>query len=150
MSRFYVVSCIQEFCNGNCVVKARSRWFFYNYKWLVLYHLKNRGEIFRVLNFFFFKSFMCISFLIFSLYIKPIIGVNLVASILWQLSDSYPLAMIHKDKFPTEITYEIHASCFFILFVTRKPVKVTNMEYDTMIHYVHFICYKAWYWTTQI
>lgn len=76
---------------------------------------------------------MCISFLIFSLYIKPIIGVNLVASILWQLSDSYPLAMIHKDKFPTEITYEIHASCFFILFVTRKDVKVTNMDYDTII-----------------
>lgn len=76
---------------------------------------------------------MCISFLIFSLYIKPIIGVNLVASILWQLSDSYPLAMIHKDKFPYENTNQILASCFFILFVTRKDVKVTNMDYDTII-----------------
>ncbi|KAG4997631.1 hypothetical protein JHK82_028396 [Glycine max] len=49
--------------------------------------------------------------------------------------------MIHKDKFPYENTNQILASCFFILFVTRKDVKATcgipeiafatfeNMEY---------------------
>lgn len=128
---------VPRICKGYGESKIKVVFYlFYNYVILIITGVKTfRGVSSLFFSFFEKKSSIDITFLNFSLYIKLIIDVNRVIPML--CNDSYH----YMDKFPTEDTYQILASWFFILFLTIKSMEVTDMQYDTII--LQFYTYQA-------